>query len=1766
MATTGGSSGGDGGGGAGFLFGNIDRRGRLDEETNYLSDDAKDNIDNVGESFTERDQELAQVRRDLRGTKTPGDGHPDSDDSEDYDDPADSRVDYSNENEEMEIDEQESARMARIALAPSKRAGEDEDDYDEDDGDDDGGEQEKDTKPKLATPDITPKVPPTPTPAPPVASPGSGEGKPAKEEKESIDEAEARQIRYFEDAKKNLNAPIAKPKVGLMEDNENDPIKFSVVFDVPRPKLEDKDFDYAKARVHGVKVENDVPNTQTVEDDLVALMTPAPAPKSNPDAYFIEWDRRNVEAAKAVAKKEQTSENVIMKDEDVVNESDHDAALPMDLHAEPLESVPECAHDPIMQVAWEDDILYEDDWSAPEDADGEMLLDPPPDVPKPKPTPLKAAPAKADPKKLAPATPPPTPVTVDDDDSDEDMEWEDGVTTNPVSVSPTPAAPAPVPTSKPAPTPLKPTPSGPLKIPTSKPSSLSAHNLTPLGRSTSALRSVPPMTNIKPPTLKSMPSIPLSKPAAAVSNKSAGKKPPVGKTTIPLSKPMGAKSSAKKPPTGKETKAADSKKGKGAKAGKGKSKAKKANGDAAAKGKKGKNAENGKKKVSFEEASEKEKSPVPEVPKVPEKIPSAFVQQVLCPNKALADGSWVEDIIWDSGGSDDEAELLREERKKRFSELILDPNDPNLIFENPKVASPKSITIKADRDRDLKQIPRLPLTDPFNISNDYFYSSGTTTNTLKVDRRSLLRGLNNAPPANKCQTTKGSHTDEGLLRWHKPRITSDFVTSRPVELQSIRRKRPKGGSAQIAGQIPKKRSELFCSTKDAYRVALFEYSLEKQPCILGIPGTASRILTYDRKTSAAEAAQALKNAAGTPDADTVFMAPEEPPPLHAGDILAESPPLSTVESHLFSAPCARVDVPETDFLVMRKGGKSFVREIDTIVSLGVTEPKVEVMAPNTDRFKKYGKERVSLFIIREFMKQQKKDHGDGQRAIPSIDKDLIFREFQRRRTYPETAIVKQLKELARYQNGRYILSAEPNKGFTNRESEILRTVTAEETAAFEAMEAGWETLSNLGINIFTHPTSQGNLTQASERVHAMAKAAPIVSGFIKHHLLQSPWYKSQVIIQVQKHQKKDMVQALTLARIVKDLREGGSVMESRMLSLSTGDLQRVLSIHFRINNKKVPDDVEERRNLVREYAMKKNKSAEVQDYPKIIEDILERHRNAGSRTGPTANNAATHAAMHIVPLEIQRDALEKGDVSKLKTEIERMDAVAVYEACSKPIPGLLGMKRAAESSAANGKSGAANGKPPVKKPKIVVKKKPTTSQSSSGTSKRSSKPEEPSDLELLQKLSKSSAVMGGPLKPPSAAKSKSSKPPPPPPLQSKPPKPSKNGQLPIGPVVPISSIARGLTSSKSKSGSSSSSSKSGAPIPLPVADRITKPKRLPSSLKITKMITNDEGKKERKTYRVTDPAEIKKILIKQEKNKAAKAEKAKEGTAVGAAHGPGSSSGVKVAIKLNQLNSKPAAKKKPPVEPEKPKPPSALKKRPREASEPSASASVRKVGGDKGIGKIRINTKHLKKEREEAAQKRLKSQYGDEDYRMNRKSSKSGLTSRKKQNGQVQLNNILEGIEKTVRSTQGYIMAGVVPLTIARHKEGEPLPPGAVLNNLATPAGTALDLTQPVNVKAVPRYGELIKKPIDLGMIRHKCKKMQYSKSSEFLDDLKLMLTNAKLFNTTPDVQWVVQHCEHLVNVAKEQIGKKGEEIRAAEEHIVRAKSKVKSEGKERRK
>mmetsp|Transcript_5955 Transcript_5955/g.15836 ORF Transcript_5955/g.15836 Transcript_5955/m.15836 type:complete len:120 (-) Transcript_5955:1752-2111(-) len=79
-----------------------------------------------------------------------------------------------------------------------------------------------------------------------------------------------------------------------------------------------------------------------------------------------------------------------------------------------------------------------------------------------------------------------------------------------------------------------------------------------------------------------------------------------------------------------------------------------------------------------------------------------------------------------------------------------------------------------------------------------------------------------------------------------------------------------------------------------------------------------------------------------------------------------------------------------------------------------------------------------------------------------------------------------------------------------------------------------------------------------------------------------------------------------------------------------------------------------------------------------------------------------------------------------------------------------------------------------------------------------------------------------------------------------------------------------------------------------------------------------------------------------------------------------------------------------------------------------------------------------------------------------------------------------------------------------------------------------------------------------LNLIREKCKNNQYESSEQFLDDLRLLVSNAKAFNTQSETQWIVQHAELLLETAEEKIASMRKEIRAAEKSIEQQKQKEK--------
>ncbi|CDF38274.1 unnamed protein product [Chondrus crispus] len=1596
-------------GGTGFLFGNIDRRGRLDED--YMDDDAKDTIDNVGSKVVDKDRDLREITEALPQQK-----RSDYSDDEDYDDDppkptpgAAQRVDYFDEDDliEDELDEEQRKDMAALALrkATQPAAGasaNDDDDENYDDDDEQAPKSVSASKP-VGTSSLSVKA----QPSKPLAL--SAEAKPAASPaSQADDKLAAEQRRLMEQARvtaaKASAAPV--PAVELAEDGEElNPVHFTKLFMRPAPVLR-----YVpRRRRFGL-----VPHTQNHEppvenDDADALDEEHPPDDADPAGIVIALDAENAaKRSQLMGQVDSRPKLRLWKDEDGDVDSDtyEGAAEPLeasDVTNDSMDVVPDIDDVKsdlplVQQMDWEKEIQWQDGDDS-DDNDDEWYLAAANDASandvKNGSVNLSADNAKQeedDDDDDEDEFEDPVFMNVDetakeeekdkrkDSDSEDDMEWEDGQASANKE---------------------KDVKSKSNTIPQQQPPTTPKTN------------GIAPLKKVKAPTAP-VKDAPLEK---ETSDKDAGK---IGTVAVRHVKPE-------------------------------------------------------------------------------------IENLVLAPNKELERGSWLDDVLWDSHSEEEKENGFNPFSGRngkfstlaRFSRLILDPNDPNMVFDYPSTASTER-GLQSSKPTDVvhaqltkakmnelinssgTQVAKLLESDRFNISNDTYYASGTS-NFLKVDLRSSLRGLENAPPAVKSLTTKTVYTDAELLSFRRPVLTADRLP-RDTVITPFRRRRPKGGHAQIAGQKPKKKSELYCSEKDAYRVSLYEYALERLPCILPIPGMASRIVTYARKDSAAAAAQASKNAAGTPEADTVFMAPDEPPPLHAGDLEANGKPLSVVESHVFAAACVRQTAKTTDFLLVRNGGKMYVREIDSVVALGVTEPKVDVMAPNGERCKRYGRERALLWALREFMKKKKeiaRQHRserrgrDDENSVPSekpyIEKDAIVQEFRDCRTHPEAWLYKVIREFARYQNGKYVIEDEPAKSLAKREAEVLRTVNPQETAAFEAMEAGWESLSNTGIQIFTHPSNQGNIIAAAER--SGLEAGPAVAAFIKSRLLKSPWFKSQNITSAQKQQRKELLQVLSLARIVNELQDGGTVMESRLMSLTGAEMNNVLTNQFRLNSKKIPADVEERRAMVREMAQRKGKgnSHDMSDYAKLIRNVMKKHRVAG--LGKSAANvpqgmSTTTGIFLALPLDKQRQALEDGDVSELPTEDQD----------------FAGDPDMAAALAATGED--AFGKRPVSKEKDVKG--------------------------LLAK--------------------KNAKKPPKPPRKVAPPKPS----------IPHSVVDRGDKPDQRK-GIGSFSAKPSTDERGPDEEQ-KKVKKKIRRLKVTRKEVAEDGTVSYVQDIITDPVEIAQMLLKKKNVKKKTGDR------------PGMSSGkAKVAIDLKMLQqgSKGISKKKSSNRPEKKK-----KKNP---SKPSGSADPGEEGRgpEKGmIGKIKISTKQLRKDKEEASLKRKRSQYGDDvEYR----AKKTAKTSRRKRNGTVQLNNILEKVEKNIRETEGYVASQTPFLKIARLKDGESPPPGAIANNLAAPKNTGLDFTAPVDTKLVPTYKQIIKKPMYLNLIKQKCKRVAYRSAAEFIGDMELLVKNASDFNKTPDVAWVVQHAELLLEVAREQISRRADDIRSAEEMIRNEKAEAKA-------
>ncbi|GBG29280.1 Transcription initiation factor TFIID subunit 1 [Hondaea fermentalgiana] len=88
-----------------------------------------------------------------------------------------------------------------------------------------------------------------------------------------------------------------------------------------------------------------------------------------------------------------------------------------------------------------------------------------------------------------------------------------------------------------------------------------------------------------------------------------------------------------------------------------------------------------------------------------------------------------------------------------------------------------------------------------------------------------------------------------------------------------------------------------------------------------------------------------------------------------------------------------------------------------------------------------------------------------------------------------------------------------------------------------------------------------------------------------------------------------------------------------------------------------------------------------------------------------------------------------------------------------------------------------------------------------------------------------------------------------------------------------------------------------------------------------------------------------------------------------------------------------------------------------------------------------------------------------------------------------------------------------------------------------------------VNKQAVPRYYDIIKKPMYLGKIKQKIEGLQYTSRAGFMEDLNLMLSNAATFNGNENE--ITRKARELVSTAENSMAKMSDVLAQLEQNII---------------
>ncbi|XP_014670703.1 PREDICTED: transcription initiation factor TFIID subunit 1-like, partial [Priapulus caudatus] len=371
-----------------------------------------------------------------------------------------------------------------------------------------------------------------------------------------------------------------------------------------------------------------------------------------------------------------------------------------------------------------------------------------------------------------------------------------------------------------------------------------------------------------------------------------------------------------------------------------------------------------------------------------------------------------------------------------------------------KLKKKKKKKRKEDGEDKGPPMPEVVEKDPFNMSNDEYYNPKLTLdNALRhnVGGGGMLQ--HSTPAIELRQPFFVTHLGPMRLRnWHRQPLKkySHGMMAQPGPhpvhplLKQIKKKarvREQERQASGGGEMFFMRTPQDLTGMDG-ELVFFEYSEEHAPAMMNA-GMATKIKNYYKRKPGKDS--------GAPELPYGELSYAHTSPFLGS--LAPGQCLQATENNMFRAPIYPHEMPQTDFLIIRTRQHYYIREVNTIFTLGQLAPLLEVPGPNSKKANNFIRDFLQVFIYRLFWKSK-----DVPRRIKMDD---IKKAFP---SHSESSIRKRLKLCADFKrtgmdSNWWVVKPEWR---LPTEEEIRAMVSPEQCCAWYSMLAAEQRLKDAG--------------------------------------------------------------------------------------------------------------------------------------------------------------------------------------------------------------------------------------------------------------------------------------------------------------------------------------------------------------------------------------------------------------------------------------------------------------------------------------------------------------------------------------------------------------------------------------------------------------------------------------------------------------------------------------------------------------------------------